>query len=319
MAERSLSEQLDLAVQALLAGPEATQPPPDPWIAPLVRTATLLRGLPSDDFRERLKNDLLRSISMPSTTVPHVREGFHTVTPYLMVRERDRLIDFVQQVFGAEEFECGTNGAGGVRDFRIADSVLMIGGGPRCPKPMPTVLFVFVPDTDAVYRRALQAGATSLSEPQDSHFGQRLATVQDATGNQWCIATHPGPSHVPEGLHTVTAYLHPHGADRFIDFAKQAFVAEEAECYRSPEGVVKHAKIKIGDSVVQLGEARDAYPPMPTLFYLYVEDVDAWHRRAVSAGATSLSMPADQSFGDRTGAVTDPCGNVWYIATHVRD
>jgi uncharacterized glyoxalase superfamily protein PhnB len=317
MAERSLSEQLDLAVQALLAGPEATPPPPDPRIAPLVRTATLLRGLPSDDFRERLKNDLLRGKPMSSTTASHVREGFHSVTPYLAVRESDRLIDFVTKVFGAEEFDCGTGGAGGVRDFRIDDSVLMIAGGARCAKPMPTALYVFVPDTDATYRSALAAGATSLAEPAESHFGQRLAVVQDASGNQWCIATHRGTRHVPDGLHAVTVYLHPAGADRFIDFAKRAFSAEEVEGYRSPQGIVLHAKVRIGDSVVQLGDARGDYRPLPTIFYLYVDDVDATHRRAVAAGATSLSQPADQPFGDRVGGVSDPFGNLWYIATHL--
>jgi uncharacterized glyoxalase superfamily protein PhnB len=115
----------------------------------------------------------------------------------------------------------------------------------------------------------------------------------------------------------VTVYLHPAGADRFIDFVRRAFGAEEIEGYRSPQGTVLHAKVRIGDSVVQLGDARGDYRPMPTIFYLYVDDVDAWHGRAVAAGATSLSQPADQPFGDRVGGVSDPFGNLWYIATHL--
>jgi PhnB protein len=310
MSRRPLSEQLDLAVTAILAG---ETPAPDPWLADLVRTADLLRTLPNADFRERLKSDLLRRISMSVKTASPIREGFHTITPYLMVRETDQLIAFITQVFDAQEFDCNTGGA--VRDFRIGDSVLMIGGA-RSAKPMPTTLHVFVPDADTTYRRALAAGATSLAEPSESHFGQRLAAVQDVSGNQWHIATHRGSRHVPDGLHVVTAYLHPVGANQFIDFAKRAFNAEEIEGYRSPEGMVLHAKIRIGDSVIQLGDARGSYESMPTIFYLYVDDVDAWYRRAVGAGATSLSLPADQPFGDRVGGVSDPFGNVWYIATH---
>jgi uncharacterized glyoxalase superfamily protein PhnB len=314
MAKRPLSEQLDRAVTAILAD---IPPPVDPWLAELMRLAALLKGLPSDDFRNRLKADLLRKIAMPATTVSAIREGFHTITPYLLVRETEQLIAFMKTVFGAEEFDCGIGSATDIRDFRIGDAVIMVGGGARCAKPMPTTLHVFVPDADAVYRRALDAGATSLAEPKDSYFGQRLGAVTDLCGNQWYIATHPGPGNTPEGLHTVTVYLHPRGANQLIDFAKLAFGAEEIEGYRSPEGTVLHAKIKIGDSVVEIGEPHGDYQTMPTIFFLYVEDVDTWHRRAVNAGATSLSMPADQPYGDRVGGVSDPFGNLWYIATHI--
>jgi uncharacterized glyoxalase superfamily protein PhnB len=316
MVKRPLSEQLDQAVTAILAD---VSPAPDPWLAGLVQIATLLNGLPSDEFRDRLKSQLEREMAMPSTTMSPIRAGFRTVTPYLAVRKTRPLIDFVKQVFGAEEFECGVGSASDVRDFRIGDSVIMIGGAARFPKPMPTALNVFVPDTDAVYRRALEAGATSLLEPNDSYFGQRLAAVGDISGNHWIIATHPGPGYIPEGLHAVMAYLHPVGANQLIDFLKRAFEATELECYRSPEGTVKHAKIKIGDSVVEIGEARDQYRPMPTVFFLYVDRVDAWYERAVGAGATSLSVPTDQPYGDRVAGVSDPSGNVWYLATHFKD
>jgi uncharacterized glyoxalase superfamily protein PhnB len=58
---------------------------------------------------------------------------------------------------------------------------------------------------------------------------------------------------------------------------------------------------------------------MPTMFYLYVEDADALYNRALAAGAALLSPPTDHPYGDRSGAVTDPCGNQWWFATHVKD
>ena len=68
-----------------------------------------------------------------------------------------------------------------------------------------------------------------------------------------------------------------------------------------------------------MGEANGPYQPMPTMFYLYVPNVDATYRRALEAGATSTSQPADQAYGDRTAAVTDVFGNQWYIATQIKD
>src|SRR4029450_13306029 len=100
---------------------------------------------------------------------------------------------------------------------------------------------------------ALAAGATSTQEPTDQPYGDREAGVKDEFGNTWYIATHKGDEprtrqHVPEGLRSVTPYLHPHGANEMIEFLKSAFDAEEAFTPRSPEGEVVHAKIRIADS-----------------------------------------------------------------------
>jgi len=87
--------------------------------------------------------------------------------------------------------------------------------------------------------------------------------------------------------------------------------------HQSDEGYVYHAKVRIGDSIVEMGEARDPSQPMPTAIYLYVEDVDAMYERAVKAGATSVLPPTDQPYGDRNAWVNDPFGNVWYLATTI--
>ena len=174
-------------------------------------------------------------------------------------------------------------------------------------------------DADAVYRKALAAGATVIDEPADQEYGERSASVKDPAGNYWYIATHKGENYIPKGLNNVNVYMHPLRAEPVIGFLKRAFGAQEMAKYASPDGVVHHAEIRVGDSVVEMGEAHGKYPPMPTMFYLYVPDVDAAYRRALVAGATSSQQPADQSYGDRTAAVKDTFGNQWYIATHIKD
>ncbi len=123
---------------------------------------------------------------------------------------------------------------------------------------------------------------------------------------------------IPEGYHTVTPYLIVKGAARLIDFMKQAFRAEET--FRMDhDGMVMHATAKIGDSIVMISDAMGEQGPMPTMLFLYVDDIDAVHRRAVQAGAASVQEPANQFWGDRAGAVKDAFGNIWWIATHVED
>jgi PhnB protein len=124
---------------------------------------------------------------------------------------------------------------------------------------------------------------------------------------------------IPDGFHTVTPYLLVKGAGGLIDFAKQAFGAEEV--YRStlPDGDVMHALLRIGDSMVMLGEARGEYSPMQAMLHLYVEDVDSAFARAVQAGGVSLREPANQFYGDRSGGLKDEWGNQWWISTHVED
>src|SRR6185295_20210891 len=116
-------------------------------------------------------------------------------------------------------------------------------------------LHLYVEDVDLVYERALQAGATSLMAPTDQEYQDRDSAIQDVGGNQWYIATHKGPAYVPEGANNLMPYLHPKGAPRMIEFLKQAFGAEELGVYKSPDGIVQHAQMKIGSSIVEMGEA----------------------------------------------------------------
>ena len=124
---------------------------------------------------------------------------------------------------------------------------------------------------------------------------------------------------IPEGYHTVTPYLVVNQAGRVIDFLKQAFGAEESERFLRADGTIMHAELKIGDSMIMLGEANEQWPARPAALYIYVPDTDAAYRRAIEAGAASLMEPADQFYGDRNAGVSDAAGNIWWIGTHVED
>ena len=124
---------------------------------------------------------------------------------------------------------------------------------------------------------------------------------------------------VPDGYHTVTPYLTVRGVPKLIDFLKQAFEAREIERMAQPDGTIRHAEVRIGNSVVMMSEAGGEREPMPGAIYLYVNDTDALYTRALQAGATSLMEPADQFYGDRSAGVRDPSGNHWWIATHQED
>ncbi len=124
---------------------------------------------------------------------------------------------------------------------------------------------------------------------------------------------------IPDGFHTITPYLVVPDAAGLIDFLKRALGAEEIHRSAGPDGNVAHAQMQIGDSMIMMGQAKDEWKPMPCMLYLYVEDVDAWYRRAIEAGAKSVREVNDEAYGDRAGGVQDPAGNQWWIATHKQD
>jgi len=265
---------------------------------------------------------------MPSqggkATVKPVPSGFRMVTPYLVAEDGNALLDFVRDVFSAEEMLRIDTPTGGVHgELRIGDSVMMMGGGTRGKKfsgsLQPNALHVYVEDADTVTEKAIAAGATLIDGVRDQEYGERSSTVKDAAGNYWYIATAKGESYMPKGLHNVNPYLHPLRAEPLIGFLKRAFGAEEVAKYASPDGVVHHAVIRVGDSVIEMGEAHGKYEPMPAMFYLYVPKMDDVYKQALAAGATSFQEPTDQPYGDRNAAVKDVFGNKWYIATHIKD
>jgi PhnB protein len=324
MAKPDLYQQLDEAVQALLArwagrGPRR-RPRWNPRLAPLVRLAEDLRDLPRPKFRERLKKEMLMSTAPRNGgTFSEADTKLRTVTPYIVAPKALELVEFYKSAFGAKVNVRGKGSAGGYHiEVQLGDSMLMVGGSGEFRGPaVPTALWYFVKDADAVYQRALDLGATSISAPADQPYGDREAGIKDPAGNNWYISTHRGASYIREGLTTVTPYLHPRSGAELIGFLERAFDAQVLERHADPDGAVRHALVRIGDSVIGLGEARGAYQPMPTMFYLNVDDVDVWYERAMEAGATPMHAPAAQPYGARVGTVKDAFDNQWWISTPV--
>jgi uncharacterized glyoxalase superfamily protein PhnB len=123
----------------------------------------------------------------------------------------------------------------------------------------------------------------------------------------------------PDGYHTVTPYLIVPDVEGLIAFAERAFGAHNATTVKDNNGRIMHGEMRIGDSVVMMGESNEEFPPMPTMLHLYLEDIDGTYKRALEAGATSTREPRDEFYGDRTAGVQDAYGNQWWLATHVED
>ena len=124
---------------------------------------------------------------------------------------------------------------------------------------------------------------------------------------------------VPEGFHTVTPYLFAKGVARLIEFISAAFNGEVTSRKERSDGSIMHAEMRVGDSMLMMGEAIDEFGPMPTSIYLYVTDCDKVYERALAAGGISVFPLMNLPSGERYGGVKDPCGNIWWIATHVED
>jgi len=124
---------------------------------------------------------------------------------------------------------------------------------------------------------------------------------------------------IPEGYHSITPYLAVHEAGKLIDFLKRSFDAQEVRRHTMPDGTVANAEIKIGDSMVMIGEAPKEHSTMKSMLYHYVSDVDSVYQAALAAGGASVREPQDQYYGERVAGVADPAGNQWWIATREED
>lgn len=133
--------------------------------------------------------------------------------------------------------------------------------------------------------------------------------------------------HIPKGFHTVTAAMTIKNAAEAIEFYTRAFGAEEILRLTGPGGSVVHSEIKIGDSIIMIGEEWPGHhiqspasvKGTTCAIHVYVQDVDAAHKRAVEAGAKENMPPADMFWGDRFSSVTDPYGHAWSLATHIKE
>lgn len=330
MSEVELTEQLDQAIDAMMAAGGVLPAEVDEGVAELVGIAVELRGLPRDEFKARLGKELEKEAEMSTASkkasekVSGVREGFRTVTPYLVVPDVHAEAEFLKQTFGVTGQIYGLGSQGGFHaEYNIGGSMIMVGGGGEGSQwkgtPLPTYIHLYVEDVDAIYEKALEAGASNLSPPASRPYGDRECGFRDPGGNQWFVGTHQGESFIPRGQPNLMPSLQPVGAPKMIDFLKQAFGAEELLVHRSPDGAVRYASMQVGTSVIEMGEAHGQWQPMPSVFMMYVDDVDAWYERATKAeGAIAKDPPKLQPHGARMGSIQDPFDNVWYIASQVQ-
>ena len=124
------------------------------------------------------------------------------------------------------------------------------------------------------------------------------------------------PDFRPPGFPNIAPYFVVEGAAQFIVFLLEALEGTERSRYTAPDGKIMHAEVAIGNSVVEVGDANDRFPARPATTHIYVKDVDRTFTRALGAGAKSIFFPtSDHPSGDRWGALRDPFGNIWHIAT----
>ncbi len=129
---------------------------------------------------------------MSNQKVNPIPEGYNNVIPYLICKGADKVVDFMKKTFNAEEMDMMKDDNGTIMhaSYRIGDSVIMLSEGGGNMPPMPCMLYVYVDDVDAAYKRALDCGSESVREPKNEFYGDRSGGVKDSSGNQWWIGTH---------------------------------------------------------------------------------------------------------------------------------
>jgi PhnB protein len=178
---------------------------------------------------------------------------------------------------------------------------------------------LYVPDVDTIFDRAVEAGATSLAAPADRPWGDRDGAVTDPGGNTWYITTHGAGEHVTAGTPSIVPVFLVQNAAKYVEFLTQAFGAREVFMTKDPHGKIRHVSLRVGDSVLSGGEVHGKFQAAPFLLHMYVPNTDEVYANALRYGATTVRGLEDAPYGDRTATVQDPFGNLWSLATHIKD
>jgi len=258
--------------------------------------------------------------------VSYIPRGFHTLTPYMLVNGAAREIEFLKAGLGAVE-QLRVPGPGGERvmhaQLQIGDAVVELADAtPEFPaRAMLNMLYV--PDPDAAYARAISAGATSIYPVADKPWGDRDGGVASPGGVAWCFSNRGKAEHLTADTPSLVPGFTVPDAAGYVEFLKRAFGAVELFAHKAPDGTLIHGRIRIGDSVLAGGELERRFDrdrqATPFLMHMYVPDVDAVYASALNAGATVVRGLEDAPYGDRTATIADPAGNLWSLATHIRD
>jgi PhnB protein len=294
--------------------------------------STVLEDLTGDEMQKRY-DDLVKqgAFTQPAQkaeeksglrTFRPIPEGFHTLTPYLCVNGAAGVIDFLKEGFGAvEAFRVNRPGAQTIMhaQLSIGDSVLELADASEEFGARAVANILHVDDVDAAYQRAMKAGGISLRAPHEQPYGDYEAGVKDPAGNQWYLTAIRKTGHRTEDTRAILPHLSLVGAAEFVEFTKRAFDAEEAVMHRAPDGKVAHARLRIGDSILAVGEAHDERSALPAALHMYVPNVDEVYATAVREGIKVLRPLRDEPYGDRAAVLQDAFGNWWFPSTHVKD
>jgi uncharacterized glyoxalase superfamily protein PhnB len=271
-----------------------------------------------------MENAAKQAISSDASKQEAMPNGYHTIAPYMIVPRAGEFIEFLTKAFaGTERFRFGREpGSDSIMhaEVQIGNSIIELADANEQVPPAPMAIHLYVDDANSVFKRAIDAGATSIYEVGEHVSGDIQGAVRDPFGNLWYIAMKgnwtPAPGDV---VPSVQPYLHLRGSEKMISFLENAFGGVvQGHVPTSPEGHVLHATIQIGDNTLELDEAHGEFQPMPCHLHLHVDDADAMYARALRAGATSIDAPSNKPYG-RSGGVKDPFGNSWYITSPVQE
>ena len=120
--------------------------------------------------------------------------------------------------------------------------------------------------------------------------------------------------YVPPGFTQVFPYIFASDAAKYLNFLSEGLGGVIDSVHTDPDGKVRNAQIRFGDTTIMVSEANEQLGPMKATYYIYVENADVAMARAVKAGGVQLGQVADMPYGDRQGGVTDPAGNIWWIS-----
>jgi len=259
-----------------------------------------------------------QTVEAQAKAVHYQRPGLTAITPYIIVRPATRFIEFLKAAFaGTERMRMpAPDGSIMHAEVAIGNGAIEVSDGSEEYPTAPAAVHLYVDEADATYERALQAGATSIYPVADQPWGDRWGAAKDQFGNHWYIAK-AGWTPGPEGVPSVQPYLHLREADKMVPFMEAVFGAESLGVAKSPEGAVLHGTMRIGNATLEIAEAYGEFQPMPCHLHVYVPDTDTVYARAMRAGATSIELPQDKPYGDRSAGVKDAWGNSWFIATNL--
>ena len=204
--------------------------------------------------------------------------------------------------------------------LKVGDSMLELADASAEFPPRTSVNLFYVDDVDATYARAIKAGATSMLAPSDKPWGDRDAVVKDPGGTVWCISSRGPGEHITPDTPSIVPMFTVRGADKYVDFMKQAFGAQEVAIHRRPDGEIAHARLRIG--TLRSSQAVKRTARTSRLLTCYTCTFLTPTRLT-----TARSAPEPPRFvrwkmrrtGDRTATVEDPAGNLWSIATQIKE